>query len=365
MAGQPRPPGETGGTLRERLQRHRLASPPQEDVAAVVRRFGAMQAQDYAAATWAVGLRSDGLTAAAIDAALADGSIVRTHILRPTWHFVARDDLRWLIALSGPRVLATTASRQAQLGIDDAMIARAEATVTDALRGGNALTRAELLQALTATGIALDADPQRGPWLLSILELRGVICSGPKAGKQFTWALLDERVPETDVPSRDESLAMLARRYFGAHGPATLKDFAWWSGLTLTDCRKAIALAGDALRMAGDASPALVTASEPPATDAEPPELTLLPAFDEYTVGYAGRRALLADPDASPDMSGMDLLAPVMIDGDGRVVGTWRRELAKGGMTLTPRFFRTPTPAQETAFARAADRYRAFWSDHR
>lgn len=349
--------------LRERLARQRLAGPPAGGVADVVRWFGAMQAQDYAAATWAIGLRGDGFCAADVDAALADGSVVRTHILRPTWHIVAREDLRWVVALSGPRVLATTATRQAQLGIDDAMVARAEAAVTAALRGGRALPRGELFDVLTReAGIDIGV-PQRGPWLLSILELRGVTCSGPRVGKQFTWALLDERVPAMAIPSRDASLAELARRYFQARGPAALKDFSWWSGLTLADCRKAVVLAGEVLHVvAGDGPARITAAAPPPGGDGDPPGLTLLPAFDEYTVGYADRSALLAHPDADPGLTSFDLLDPVLIDGAGRVAGTWRRTAAKGGaVTVEPRFFGTPSRAEKTAFDRQAARCRAFW----
>ena len=175
--------------------------------------------------------------------ALAAGSIVRTHVLRPTWHFVARDDLRWLLALSGPRVQQGSAGRYRELGLDARTRARGEKVIVSALEGGNRLTRKELAAVLDDS--ASTPRGQRMPYLLMSLRTGGLIGSGGLAGKQQTYALLDERVPAGGRFDRDDALVELVRRYLTSHGPATVKDMSWWSGLTMTDLRTALELIGD------------------------------------------------------------------------------------------------------------------------
>src|SRR5690242_18357747 len=208
----------------------------------VVKWLCAVQAQDYAAAKWAVGLRLQDATDESIEQAFADGTILRTHVMRPTWHFVAPADIRWLLELTAPRIKATMAYYDRQLGLDDALYAHCNEIITRALEGGKHLTRAEQGKALAEAGIVVEG--QRLSHIVSHAELDAVACSGPRRGKQFTYALLAERAPTAKTLPRDEALAELTRRYFTSHGPAKVRDFAWWSGLTMADARAGLEMVG-------------------------------------------------------------------------------------------------------------------------
>nr|MDQ6908888.1 winged helix DNA-binding domain-containing protein [Chloroflexota bacterium] len=218
-----------------RLHNHHIAGTKLAAPDAVVRWLGAVQSQDYAGAKWAVGQRMHDTTDAALDQAFADGAILRTHVMRPTWHFVAPADIRWLLALTAPRVNATNAYHYRKHGLNDATFARSNAALTNALRGGAQRTRTELASVLQQAGIATN-DLRLG-LIMMRAELDGVVCSGARRGKQFTYALLDERAPPAETLARDEALAELTRRYMTSHGPATVQDFVWWSGLTMTDAK--------------------------------------------------------------------------------------------------------------------------------
>jgi hypothetical protein len=307
--------------LATRLRNQRLTATTFTRPVDVVRWLGAVQAQDYAGAVWALALRARGLTAAAIDRAFDDGRILRTHVLRPTWHFVAPEDIRWLQALTGPRVQALNAVYGRRHGIDARTFARGRALMERALAGGRHLTRAELAAALARGGIV--ATGQRLAHLVMAAELEAAICSGPRRGKQFTYALLAERAPRARALPRDEALATLGRRYFRSHGPATLRDFAWWSGLTIRDARAA----ADAVE------PALVLPAPPPADRAAGAHF-LLPNYDEYLIAHRDRGAVL-DPSRARNL-GMwtSLEYPHQVVVDGRVAGSWQRQLGPREVTV-------------------------------
>ncbi len=208
--------------------------------------LGAVQSQDYAAAKWGVGQRTVGITDAIVEQAFADGSILRTHVMRPTWHFVTPSDIRWMLSLTAPRVHAANAYRYRELELNEAVFRRCRSSLMRALQGGRQLTRTELRQLLQRARIDTTA-PQRLAYLLMHAELEGVICSGARRGKQFTYALLDERVPPASVPQRDEALHDLTMRYFSTRGPATPQDFSWWSGLTVADAKRGVEAAGTSI----------------------------------------------------------------------------------------------------------------------
>lgn len=294
----------------------------------------AMQAQDYGPATWSIGQRSTGLRSDDLDEALASGSIVRTHVLRPTWHFVARDDIRWLLALSGPRVQQGNAGRYRELGLDERTRTRAQKVIVSALEGGNRLTRKELGAVLDDAGI--DRTGQRMPYILSHCELEAVIGSGGLAGKQQTFALLDDRVPAAGPFDRDDALVELVRRYLTSHGPATVKDMSWWSGLTMTDLRKALDLLGSS-EVRSDTVDGLELWSVA-SDDAAPPPVRgahLLQTYDELVVGYiesrfygeqGAEKARAAWGDRTYP-SGLFLL-------NGRVGGHWRRRFERDAIAV-------------------------------
>jgi hypothetical protein len=272
----------------QRLSAGRFAGP--EDV---VRWLGAVQAQDYAGAKWALGLRMQRARDADIEAAFSDGRILRTHIMRPTWHFVAPEDIRWMLALTAPRVSAAMAPYNRRLELDATVFRRSQRAMVRALRGGRQLTRQELKVVLVQAGVHADGV-QRLAHIVMQAELDAVICSGPRRGKQFTYALLDERVPMVRVRSRDDSLTELARRYFTSHGPAQLHDFAWWSGLSIADARAGLAAVDRELaRETIDGRTYWFRSSG--RTVATPRAAYLLPLFDEYLIAYKDRSAAL-DP---------------------------------------------------------------------
>ena len=229
-----------------RLRNLRLTGTPFDTPDEAVRWHGAMQAQDYVPAKWSIGQRATGLVDDDLDRALTQGSIVRTHVLRPTWHFVARDDLRWLLALTGPRVQRGMGARLRQLGLDERTLARCRAAIVSALEGGQALTRNEIGGILDAAGI--DRSGQRLPHVLGYCELDGVICSGGLKGKQQSYALIDERVPRGDPFDRDKAWIELTHRYLRSHGPAAVEDIRWWASLTVAEIRKAIDMLGAELQ---------------------------------------------------------------------------------------------------------------------
>lgn len=340
-----------------RLHNHRLSGPALPDPAAVVRHLGASQAQEYAMAKWSLGQRSVGADDAAVQAALDAGSILRTHVLRPTWHFVAPEDIRWMLALTGPRVRQASRYYERQSGIDDDLVDRATTAMGEALRGGNHLTRPQLQEALASAGI--EASGIRLAYLVMAAELAGVVVSGVLAGKQRTYALLDERVPPTPTLDADEALAELTRRYFVSHGPATLKDFRWWSSLTLTQIRRGLAIVGEDLTSVEvDGLTYWYAPSDAPERDPSP-TVHVLQGYDEYGVAYTEGRAAanIANLAVAP-ASTNQVIQPLVLD--SQVVGWWRRVVERDEIVAEPHLAVALDAAQRAATRAAFDRLAAF-----
>lgn len=354
--------------LGERLTRQHLIAPALTDPAAVVRWQGAVQAQDFPGALWALALRSSSpVREADVLAPFDAGTVIRTHVLRPTWHLVPAEDVRWMLALTAPRLQAASGARYAALGLDAKTRSRAAQTIARALEGGRHLSRHELGAALRR--VRINTDEQRLIHLLYHAELEGLICSGPRIDKQLTYALLDERVDRTPALTREESLARLMQRYFTSHGPATLQDASWWAGLSVGDVRQGVALAGESLerRVIDDREYWCGADARPPnavrpAAGRRAPVVHLLPSFDEYTVAYRDRRALLhASTEPSSSTQSALLLQPVMLD--GRHAGTWRRTLpskASAPIRADVQLLGKVTGPQSKALQAAATRYGAF-----
>jgi hypothetical protein len=314
----------------DRLHNQRLSAAPFASPDDVVSWLGAVQAQDYAGATWALALRMRRGRAAAIESAFAAGMILRTHVLRPTWHFVTPADIRWMLTLTGPRVSAAMAPYNRRLELDATVFRRSHRAIRRALEGGHQLTRSELKGILQREGI-LPGTVQRLAHIVMQAELDGVICSGAIRGKQFTYALLDERVPPSRPISRDEALAELTRRYFISHGPAQLHDFAWWSGLTVGDARAGLAMVERHLaRAVVDGKTYWFSSSARPRRSRG--TAFLLPLYDEYLIAYKDRRAAL-DPARWAQIAARDAFAaPIVVD--GRVVGGWKRIPGRTGIRI-------------------------------
>jgi len=277
--------------------------------------------------------------------------------MRGTLHFVAAPDVRWMLSLLAPRVIATSARRMRQLGLDDGGVSRAREAFVRALQGGHRLTREEMRRVLEDAGV--DTSGQRGYHLLWRCAVEGLICPGNRRGKQDTFVLLDEWVPSTRSLARDEALAELARRYFTAHGPATVRDFAWWSGLAAADARLALELAADHLARDDVDGVGYWSSLRAPAPRAAPTRARLLPAFDEYLVGYTDRGALLDPVRARQVNAGGGLLGPTVVL-DTRIGGVWKRRLAGKAVAVEVRLFHAPGPGDGRALEAAAGEYAQF-----
>jgi hypothetical protein len=305
-----------------------------------------MQAQDYTGAKWALKLRTTDITDDQIEQAFTDGKILRTHLMRPTWHFVAPTDIRWLLMLTAPRVHAVNAYMYRKFGLDETIFKQCNATLANALQGGKQLTRPELAVALQQIGI--NADGLHLSYIMMQAELNGVICSGARRGKQFTYTLLEERVPETQTLTRDEALAELIKRYFTSRGPATIKDFVWWSGLSVADAKAGIEMVIPELEHEVIDGISYWFSALTPLPDAESSRTGfLLPTYDEYFLGYADRSAALEIPQAEAMFSGDALRFDSMIVIDGQVVGTWRRTFRKGMVVIETSCFKTLTATEQ------------------
>ena len=339
----------------ERLHRQLISRQPFARPVEVVRWLGAVQAQDYAASLWALGLRTARARRADVEAALADGSIIRMHGFRGTWQHVARQDARWMLGLVGARLLASSSRRLRAVGLDAKALARALERAARALAGGRQLTRQELAAELSRGRIATDGG--RLKHLLWYAELRGVLCSGAPRGTQQTFALFDERVPPARALEREAALALLAERYFRSRGPATDRDFAWWSGLALGDVRQAIALAGSRLERIERDGRVYWSAAESAAGARD--RVQLLPAFDECLIGYQDRAAFVDAAHTRKINNGGGLLKPIVLVA-GRAVGTWSRAVEDGAVTVALRPFRRLTAREREALAPAIARYTAF-----
>lgn len=341
-----------------RLHAHQLAQPQFTQPAAIVGWLGAVQAQDYAGAKWALAQRLQGTNDATIEQAMSDGSILRTHLLRPTWHFVAAADIRWLLALTAPRIHALNAYQYRQCGLDAATLARSHEVLAQALQDGQQRTRDELAAALQQAGIDT-AGTVRLACLIMYAELEGVICSGARRGKQFTYALLDERVPPTRSFTHDEALTELVKRYFQSHGPATLQDFTWWSSLTLVDANTGLALVGSALAQTVIDGKRYWHSPHIAVQPVANPTAWLLATYDEYLLSYADRSASL-DAQARHMWNGMNQSFTASLVVDGQVVGVWRRRLKSKQVVIETRYLHTLTDHEETAVMEAIARYGQF-----
>ncbi len=342
-----------------RLRNQYIAQQTLDSPADVVRWFGAMQAQEYAAAHWALGLRTKGAVLADIEQAIVRREIVRTWPMRGTLHLVARDDVRWMLQLLAPRTMGAASARHRELELDDRIFARAEKVIVAALKGGRQLTRPALYQALGAAGIA--TKESRGLHIVGHLARRSIVCFGAPVGKQPTIVLLDDWVPNAKPMTRDVALAELALRYFTSHGPATVQDFSWWSGLTLRDARSGIESARP--RLVNDSidgiSYWLAESRGAARRTSRAPSAHLLPAFDEYTVAYRDRSAVLDPAFAKRVNAGGGIFNPIVVI-DGQVVGSWKSQATKSGLALTISPFSRIDRTKWRAIDDAARRYARF-----
>ena len=345
--------------LQQRIHVQHLSGEPLERAEDVVHLLCAVQSQDYPGASWSLGQRIRGGTQTMIDAALAEGTILRTHALRPTWHFVTPADIRWILQLTAPRVHALNAHMYRKLELDDAVLDKSRKIITRALTGGQHRTRAELAKALAKSGIVGDA--LRITYIMMWAELEAVVCSGALKGKQQSYALLDERAPRVPRMQRDEALAEFVLRFFTGHGPAMLKHFVWWSGLTLADAKRGLAIVRSQLSdevVPGRPEWLGVAASPAKRSAKEPMTAYLIPEYDELLTGW--RELAVREVAAEmPALRSKDTFYRPLIIGGCRV-GTWRRTITGKKATLETNLVAPLNRAQAKALRTAADGYADF-----
>lgn len=322
----------------------------------VVRWLGAVQAQDYPGALWSVGLRMRNATAEIVEQAVADRRIVRTWPMRGTLHFVAPEDVRWMLGLLTPRIIAKFASYYRRSGLTEATFTKSKGLITRVLRGGNQLTRPELYDLLEKAGIR--SGQMRGLFILGYLAMKGVLVFGARRGKQHTFTLLDEWIPPGKSLSRDESLAELARRYFASHGPATLQDLMWWSGLTTGEAKSAVELAADGIRREEIHGITYWEGVDRHLPRSRSPANYFLQGYDEYVIAYKDRRAIIDAKNAKQMATDGSFFQPLVLD--GLVAAFWKRELRKDGVVITVRPFKPFSKSQVMAATGAAERYGRF-----
>lgn len=317
----------------------------------IVSWMGAMQAQDYNMAKWAIGLRLHEATDKIVEAAIDKGEVLRTHVLRPTWHFVSADDIYWMLELTAPRIKASLQSRHRELELTEPVYRKSRLLIERVLSGNIHLTREELITAFRKANI--NVDDNRSSHLLLWAELEGVICSGATKDKKQTYALLEERVTKKHLLPREEALAALALRYFSSHGPATVQDFAWWSGLSLTEARNALEITKTSfvaetidLQTYWSGNFGTVFPLDPKVS------VYLLPAFDEFIISYKDRSAALALEHHNKAVSNNGIFRPTLVV-NGTVTGTWKRTIKNKKTIIETSFFEHHTIAMKTLIEEA------------
>lgn len=343
--------------LISRLHNQQLAIHTFQTPQETVRWFGAVQSQDYGGAKWALGQRLAHMTEVKLDKAYDAGEILRTHALRPTWHFVTPEDILWITQLNAIRVKPIMRYYYKQLDLSESVLEKAQRIIYEALHGNKALTRTELGELLLKANL-----PGKGQALGHIMceaELNGLVCSGPRIGKQFTYMLLKERAPQAKLLSTEASIIELCKRYFQSHGPATIKDFAWWSGLTVADCMKGISQQKNVHTMtAGTLIYYYFDIRDDQRT--MPDEAYLLPNYDEYTVAYKERDAFY-DPSNTAYLNSRENVAfGNMIVVKGEIIAMWKKTLRSKTVEIQVLPFKSFSRTETQQITVAFEKYGAF-----
>jgi len=343
--------------LELRLYNSGLSHSPFKSAADAVSHLGAVQAQDFAAAKWALGLRIKNSTDEDIEKAFNEGTILRTHVMRPTWHFVVPEDIRWMLELTAPRVKKLLMHYNRKLDLDDALFAKSNAAIVKALKDHTYITRQELKTILTNAGI--ETNVQRLAHIIMWAELDGLICSGPRRGRQFTYALMDERVVKAKKLNREQALAKLALNYFTSHGPAQLEDFSWWSGLAVKDARYALDSIKSKVKQATLDGKTYWFSAHTKVTAQKSPSALLLSIYDEYTIAYKDRGDISEGRDIERMISMGNALTAVIIL-DGKVAGTWNKALKKNMVEIRLSPFRKFSKDEQEALESEVAQYGKF-----
>ena len=343
-----------------RLLNQQLLSPLFFQPKELVSWMGAMQAQNYSMVKWAVGMRLKSATIQTVEKALRDGEILRTHVMRPTWHLVAAEDIRWMLKLSAGRIISANESyaKGHDLEISEELYTKSHNLLEKILCGKKSLTRQEIAEHFNRSGIV--ADNHRMTRFMARAEQVGIVCSGEDKGSKCTYALLEERVPPMPELTKDESLARLARSYFRSHAPAVLQDFVWWSGLPITDARQAIYLIDSELTAVEWKEQTWYIHEDCRTRGKVTGSLHLLPSYDEYLLGYKDRTDVLPKEYYSKAFTNNGLFYPIVLH-EGQVIGNWDKSVKKRGSLIEHSWFRLDDCVDEGALDREKDKYIRFW----
>lgn len=340
----------------QRLHQQRLIQTEFTTPAEVVGWLGAVQSQDYAGAKWAIGQRLQTGTDATIEEAFNKGEILRTHLLRPTWHFVTPADIRWMLMLTAPRVQALNKPYYRQVGLDAETLARSDKVLVNALSRGDHLTREELALALEQDGLGVKGA-LRYPYLLMHAELEGLICSGARKGKHHTYALLEAWVPPAPSVTREEALATLTQRYFITRGPVTIKDYVRWSGLTVADAKAGIEMVKSNLQHEVIEGQGYWWSADLTVPDIHTPMVHWLPNYDEYLYGYTDGFSSI-EGQSLEEVYDRNFTNGIVLN--GKIVGVWRKTVKTRTLTLESKIVVPLTPIEQEAVVAAAHRFGEF-----
>jgi len=344
--------------VRRRMHNQRLWGPAMDSPEDVVGWLAAMQSQEFALAEWAVARRARSVKKAAIDRAVANGTILRSHVMRPTWHFVLPADIRWLLELTRPRINALNAFIYRRFGLDDEVFAKTNAVIAHALHSGRHLTRKELASVLAGAGIT--ASGLHLAFILMRAEVDAVICSGAPKGRQQTYARLEDRVPQAPSLNRKQALAELTRRYFTSRGPATLKDYLRWSSLTAADGRQGLEMVSSLLQQEVVGGRTYWFAQSEPGAGPPSPTIDLVQGYDECIMSYSESKDVLRlEGTSGPPPIGAAVFTHAILL-DGRLLGHWRPVVGRGGVAIDAHFYRPLKGAEKDALEAAAQRYGRF-----
>jgi hypothetical protein len=345
--------------LRQRLLNQHILGSRFEKPNDAVRWMTAVQAQDFLASLWGIGIRVKNSCKADIDEAIANRNIVRTWLLRGTLHFVAVEDVRWILDLIAPRIIASNANfLKKHLQLDNKVFQQSREVIIEALEGGHHLLRKDLYNRLKSADISI--SDMRGLHILHRLALEGIICFGPRMGKQHTFVLLDEWIPKGNILSREKALGELALRYFKSHGPSTLQDFRWWSGLTDSDARIGLDKNRSKLLFEDIDDQTYWFKSKIQDTDDTVPVSQLLPDFDEYIVGYKDRSQLVNGISNKLDLNEFIFSPTIIVNGE--IVGTWKRTFKTGKVKILLKQFKSLDNEKIRSIKEAAIAYGNFMS---
>jgi hypothetical protein len=321
-----------------RLIHQQIVNPKFTNIKNIVGWMGAIQAQDYNMAKWAIGSRLPYTVDSLIETSIEKAEIIRTHILRPTWHLVSSDDIYWMLMLSAPQIKSATKSRDKNLGITESIYEKSNMLFEKILDGGKQLTRAEIVKEFTRAH--LDTESNRLNHFLMRAEIEGIIFSRNSGSNKQTYSLLRENVPHTKTVTRDEALANLAHRYFSSHGPATIQDFSWWSGLSVTESKRALEMVKQGLISETIENQVFWFSSSFSFPEYKKDTLFLLPAFDEFIISYRNRTASIPLEYQNKAFSSNGIFRPVIV-ANGQVIGIWKRTIKKDEVFLETEWFQS------------------------